>query len=143
VWALERACFRLSGGRLSLSAAADDRIGTLRLRTLGRRSGHERATMLSYLEDGLNLAVVASNAGATWDPAWWLNLQTSPEAYVDLSDGSHPVEARAARRDEHDRLWTRFVALHHRYDDYAASADRPIPIVILEPSTAPTSRSGG
>jgi len=131
-WALHRAVFRLSGGRLGLRPVAAGRLGTLRLRTLGRRSGQERGTMLYYLEDGLNLAVVASNAGADAPPAWWLNLQASPEAEVDLPDGRHPVVGRAADAEERARLWPRFTALGS-YESYVAATGRHIPIVILEP----------
>ena len=76
-WAIHRAVFRASGGRLGLREAEPERLGTLRLRTLGRHSGQERTSMLFYLEDGANLAVVASNAGASIEPAWLLNLRAS------------------------------------------------------------------
>ena len=131
-WALHRAIFRLSGGRLGLRSTGAGRLGTLRLRTLGRRSGQERATMLYYLEDGPNLAVVASNAGSDEPPAWWLNLQASPEAEVDLPDGRYPVVGHAANAEEQARLWPRFASLG-AYESYAAMAERHIPIVILEP----------
>lgn len=131
-WALHRVAFVLSGGRLGLRSTGAGRLGTLRLRTLGRRSGQERTTMLSYLEDGPNLAVVASNAGAAEPPAWWLNLQASPEAEVDVPDGRHPVVGRAADIEEQARLWRRFSSLGP-YESYAAMTERQIPIVILEP----------
>lgn len=143
LWALDRVRYRVSGGRFILSAATSERSGTLYLRTLGRRSGQERAAILTYIADGKNLAVVAANAGARWEPAWWLNLQTSPEAYIDLPDGGHAVAGRAALPPEHERTWSRFVELDDAYEGYAAVAERPITVVILEPSRAPTSRSSG
>lgn len=132
-WTLHRAVFAISGGRLGLRAAAQQRLGVLRLRTLGRRSGQERTTMLYYVEDGPDLAVVASNAGSDAPPAWWLNLQASPEAEVDLPDGRRPVVARAADAEEQVRLWPRLVASFDQYESYAAMTEREIPIVILEP----------
>lgn len=134
MWKLHRAGFVVSGGRIGLRKAEDERLGVLRLRTLGRRSGQERASMLYYLEDGRDLVVVASNAGAVSAPAWWLNLQASPEAFVDLPDGIHAVIGRAAGSAERRRLWSRFVALLDDYETYAAATERPIPVVILEPS---------
>lgn len=88
--------------------------------------------MLFYLADGANLVVVASNAGAAYDPAWWRNLEVEPRAKVDLPGRSMDVQARVASGDERERLWARFEPLAG-YAAYARSADRPIPIVILEP----------
>jgi len=135
LWALHRAGYAISGGRLGLRSAAGDRLGTLRLRTTGRRSGQERATMLTYLATGEGFAVVASNAGADAPPAWWLNLQAQPRAQVDLPGRSVRAEARAAAAEERAQLWDRFVERQGLYEQYAAKTEREIPIVILEPST--------
>ena len=53
---------------------------TLHLRTTGRRTGEARRTPLYYVEDGDNVAIVTSNGGRDDDPAWWLNLQATPDA---------------------------------------------------------------
>ncbi|MFV2062323.1 MAG: nitroreductase/quinone reductase family protein [Chloroflexota bacterium] len=134
LWALHRVVYAVSLGRIGLRQAGAERLGVLRLRTLGRRSGQERSSMLYYLEDGRDLAVVASNAGAPNAPAWWLNLQAAPEAFVDLSDGIHSVTGRAADAAERQRLWSRFAGLLDDYDTYAATTERSIPVVILEPA---------
>jgi deazaflavin-dependent oxidoreductase (nitroreductase family) len=133
LWTLHRAGYALSGGRLGLRAADGDRPGTLRLRTTGRRSGQERATMLTYLASGEGFAVVASNAGADTPPAWWLNLQAQPRAQVDLPGQTIGVEAREATAAERASLWSRFVEQQGLYERYAASTERHIPIVILVP----------
>ena len=133
LWALHRAGYAISGGRLGLRSAANDRLGTLRLRTTGRRSGQERATMLYYLPAGAGAAVVASNAGSASPPAWWLNLQAQPRAEIDLPAGPRRVLAREATGAERERLWGRFVDQLADYERYAAHAGREIPIVILEP----------
>lgn len=133
LWALHRAGYAVSGGRLGLRSASDDRLGTLRLRTIGRRSGEERATMLYYLPAGDAAAVVASNAGSPSPPAWWLNLQAQPRAEIDLPAGPQRVQAREATGEERAALWSRFVDQLADYERYAAHARRDIPIVILEP----------
>lgn len=90
--------------------------------------------MLHYLEDGPNLAVVPSNAGAPSEPAWWLNLRAAPEAFVDLPGGGYAVIGREASPTEHERLWKGFVAQLDAYESYAAATERAIPVVILEPA---------
>lgn len=99
--------------------------------------------MLFYLEDGANLAVVASNAGASSEPAWLLNLRATPEAYVDLPDGVHAVIGRVATVQEQARLWDRFEALLDAYATYAAATQRVIPVVILEPAEPRHAASSG
>ena len=54
-WILHRAIHRLSGGRLGLRPASDTTWGMMRLKTIGRKSGRERAAILGYYEDGPNL----------------------------------------------------------------------------------------
>ena len=89
--------------------------------------------MLFYLSHGQGYAVVASNAGATQAPAWWLNLQAHPQASVDVPGRSLVVRAREAGADERAQLWSSFVERLSDYQRYAETAEREIPIVILEP----------
>jgi deazaflavin-dependent oxidoreductase (nitroreductase family) len=85
------------------------RFGALRLRTIGRRSGRERAAILGYFEDDANLVTLAMNGWADPDPAWWLNLRANPDAVVDLAGGvSRAVRGRAADGEERERLLDRF-----------------------------------
>ncbi len=131
-WWVHRAVRRVSGGRIGTSRARGDRLGTLFLHTVGRKSGERRQNALFYLLDGSDFVVVASNAGADSDPAWWLNLQARPEAQVEIAGERLPVRARVATLAEDTRLWPRLVAANLDYAAYRAKADRPVPVVILE-----------
>lgn len=132
-WALHRGLRRATGGRLGTSRASSDRIGTLFLHTVGRKSGRRRVNGLFYLLDGPNLVVVASNAGSVVDPAWFLNLRDQPDAEVEFGGKRRPVRAREATAEEAARLWPRLVAANPDYASYRAKVSRPIPVVILEP----------
>src|SRR6266550_5378062 len=133
VWWLHQALRRVSGGRLGTSRARADRIGTLYLHTIGRRTGQSRVNALFYLVDGADLVVVASNGGADTDPAWWLNLRDQPEADVEIVGQRRSIRARPATVEETARLWRRLVAANPDYAAYRATARRPIPVVMLEP----------
>lgn len=132
-WALHRGINAASGGRLGTLRPGATALGTLFLVTTGRRTRAPRRTGLYYIEDGPNLAIVASNAGADEDPAWWLNLQARPEAHVEIGGARHAVRARRATPDEDARLWPRFVHGYATYAEYRRATTRPIPVVILEP----------
>jgi deazaflavin-dependent oxidoreductase (nitroreductase family) len=131
-WALHRALFRATGGRVGTQRAGDG-LGTLFLLSTGRTSGAVRRNGLYYVEDGANLAVVASNAGADVDPSWWRNLQVKPDSEVEIGTRRQAVRARAATVEEAARLWLRFDARYPEYVAYRARVTREIPIVILEP----------
>ncbi len=132
-WAVHRAMFAATGGRLGTARPSGGRIGTLFLVTTGWKSGQPRRNGVYYVEDGANLVVVASNAGAATDPAWWRNLQSQPLAEVHLGAQRRSVRGRLATPEERARLWRHLVAAHRSYADYAAAVEREIPVVILEP----------
>jgi deazaflavin-dependent oxidoreductase (nitroreductase family) len=136
-WVVHRAIYRFTGGRRGLALPKPGgRFGYMRLKTVGRLSGKERAAILGYYEDGPNLVTLAMNGWAAGEPAWWLNLQAQPSAGVDLKDGSRVVRARAAGGAERDRLWAKV----HEYSGYGDDVDayatlRPseTAVVVLEP----------
>jgi F420H(2)-dependent quinone reductase len=107
----------------------------MRLTSVGRRSGQERHAILAYFEDGPDLVTMAMNGWGEAEPAWWLNLQASPDATVQLPDGPRVVHARAATQDERPRLWSRWA----RYDgeanleSWSARRPRETAVVVLEP----------
>jgi deazaflavin-dependent oxidoreductase (nitroreductase family) len=107
-------------------------MGTIFLHTVGRKTGEPRVNPLFAMADGSDLVVVASNAGAATDPAWWLNLRAEPNAEVEVRRVRRPVHAREATVDEASKLWPRVIAMNPDYADYRRTARRPIPIVILE-----------
>jgi deazaflavin-dependent oxidoreductase (nitroreductase family) len=111
----------------------------MRLTTVGRRSGQERKAILGYFEDGPNLVTMAMNGWGEPEPAWWLNLQASPETTVELTDGPRAVRGRAATPDERPRLWARWAEYdgEENLASWAARRSRETAVVILEPRTEP------
>ena len=95
--------------------------------------------MLGYFEDGPNLVTLAMNGWADAEPAWWLNLQATPDTTVELADGPRAVRARAATGEERARLWATFSDYPGWGEDIDRLAERrthETAIVILEPAAA-------
>ena len=136
-WVLHRAAYAVTGGRFGLRSATTDRWGMLRLRTVGRRTGEDRRSIIGYLEVGPDLVLLAMNGWAEADPGWWLNLQAQPDAWVDLPNGSRAVSARAAEGDERSRLWAIWAGREKGLDGYAAMRSRATEVVVLEPRQRP------
>src|SRR2546430_1604902 len=76
-----RAVYRASGGRILGTLVG---MPVLLLTTTGRRTGKLRTTPLTFLRDGADLVVIASNGGADRLPDWWRNLQHNTRAVVQI-----------------------------------------------------------
>lgn len=131
-WRVHRALYTLTGGRLLWTTSNKRGWGALRLTTVGRKSGQERNVIVGYLEDGPNLVLLAMNGWDEGDPAWWLNLQTHPDAIVRLAD-ERPRRVRASEvvGDERERLWKRWGAVNPDLDGYAGVRSTSTPVIIL------------
>jgi len=132
-WFAHRRLYRLTAGHVGLWRPKPNRWGALRLTTVGRRSGHDRSVIVGYYQDGPNFVTMAMNGWGEGDPAWWLNLQTNPDAQVNLVDRSLRVRAHAASGPERDRLWSRWQQIDKNLDAYAARRPTQTAVVVLEP----------
>ena len=136
-WAFHRGYYRVTGGRRGLWNAKPGKWGTMRLTTVGRKSGKERVAILGYYEDGDNLVTLAMNGWSPGEPAWWLNLQAHPDTTVELKDGVHAVRGRAAEGEERERLWAKWRDYgDDNIDADAARRDTETAVVVLEPRVA-------
>ena len=129
--AIHRAIFDVSKGRIFGKTSG---MPFIELLTTGRRSGKERATMLSVpIVDGDRLVLVASFGGDDRHPAWYLNLQANPEVRVTMAGSSRTMIARTATEEERAGLWPRITSVYEGYARYQERTERRIPVVILEP----------
>ena len=136
-WVIHRAIYRLTRGRKGLWPPKPNRWGTMRLTTVGRRSGKERSVILGYYEDGPNLVTMAMNGWKDAEPAWWLNLQARPDATVELTDGTRAIHGRrAAQGEEHERLWARWREMGDDVDGYATRRPSGTAVIVLEPRSS-------
>jgi F420H(2)-dependent quinone reductase len=124
--------YRWTGGRVGHGVPGlPNRF--LLLDHVGAKSGTHRTSPLQYVEDGENVAVIASKGGFPKNPAWLHNLEAHPDTTAQIGSERRAVHARLAEAGERDRLWAKAVAMYRPYEDYRARAGREIPIVILEP----------
>src|SRR5437868_13433236 len=105
----------------------------LLLTTTGRKTGQPRTKPVAYLADGDALVIVAGAAGAAKHPDWWLNLQSHPEALVQVARRKLQVSATRVLPEEQQRLWARYPAQHALFESMQKRVSREIPIVMLRP----------
>jgi deazaflavin-dependent oxidoreductase (nitroreductase family) len=132
---VHRAVLRVTGGRIGHQAAG---MPVLELVTTGRRSGAQRAVMLtSPMRDGAAYIVVASRGGDDRHPAWFHNLRDNPHVQVAVQGGPRvPMLAAVATPDERARLWPQIVEHFQNYAGYQKRTEREIPLVLLHPESA-------
>jgi len=140
-WVLHRALYRATGGRRGLWPPKSGKWGTMRLVTVGRRSGKDREAIVAYFEDGPNLVTMAMNGWAEGEPAWWLNLQAQPDVTVELKGtASRAVRGRVAEGEERERLWQTWRSYTDGLDGYATRRTETA-VIVLEPR--PVEGAGG
>jgi len=125
--------YRRTGGRLGHTLPKlPNRF--LLLDHVGAKSGIRRTSPLQYIQDGENVAVVASKGGFPKNPAWFYNLKAHPDTTVQIGGEHRAVRARVVSDpEERRRIWAKALRIYRPYEDYKARAGREIPIVVLEP----------
>ena len=107
---------------------------TLRLWTMGRKSGRERSVLLLYLDDGPRVIVVASFGGHSDDPEWWKNLKVEAKCRIwSAARGSDSMVALELEGEEREAVWQRLLGMYSNYADYQEKTSRRIPLVALSP----------
>jgi deazaflavin-dependent oxidoreductase (nitroreductase family) len=130
---LDRLLFRLSGGRLKLSAPM---VPSLTLFTTGAKTGMRRETpLMCFPRDGGGWFVAGSNFGREQHPAWSANLLAHPDAVVHYRGGTTAVRARMLDPVEAEATWPLLEQQWPHYRDYEKTAHRDIRIFALEPLT--------
>jgi deazaflavin-dependent oxidoreductase (nitroreductase family) len=110
------------------------------VRTIGRKSGNEHKVALpTWRDPDGHRIVVASFAGATNHPSWYLNLSdrsANPEVLCRVQRGQYWSKHEILDGEDHDRVWELLTADRAWYRDYQAKTERRIPLVRL-PETRP------
>jgi deazaflavin-dependent oxidoreductase (nitroreductase family) len=104
----------------------------LLLTTTGRKSGEQRTSPMMYVRDGERLLVIASNNGATADPAWYRNLTADPVVRVEVPGQDFAATAEPLTGADYDQQWKQITEKFPFFVEHQERAgNRRIPIVAL------------
>jgi len=124
------AIFRATGGRIGSSMQGGK---VLLLTTTGNKSGRQRTVPVMQFDDDGRRYVVASFAGSPEHPAWFKNLQKTPEVGVEVRGERYRARAEVVGAEERARLWQKIVAQAPNFAEYEKKTQgRQIPIVELK-----------
>ncbi|WP_346052554.1 nitroreductase/quinone reductase family protein [Amycolatopsis dongchuanensis] len=127
---LDKRLYRLTGGRVSLLGLAS--LPSMRLTTIGRKSGLERSVNLLYFPYGDRYVLIASNWGKPDDPQWARNLRAEPKATVEVRRRRVPVLATEVTGERYESLWREVLEFWPGYAMERSVAGRELPLFILE-----------
>ena len=122
--------YRLTGGGIGGKMQS---LPVLLLTTTGRKSGKERTVPLGFLRDGSDYVIIASYGGQPRNPAWFFNLQSHPEATIQVKKRQMQVKAETANPEKKHELWAHLIEVSPSYANYQKRTTRDIPMVILHP----------
>lgn len=100
----------------------------------GAKSGRELCSPLVHSNDGDDVIVIASKAGAPQHPNWYHNLVANPEITVEVGSEKWQARAELTEEDERARLYAAQAAAMPQFADYeksATEAGRVIPVFRL------------
>jgi deazaflavin-dependent oxidoreductase (nitroreductase family) len=126
-WKVDPVLLRLTRGRVATGLV----IPTALLESRGARSGQVRRNGVIYFNDGGDVVVIASKAGAAEHPSWFHNVRAHPEVRLNGRPFRAEVVADEAARA---RLWELADRVFPRFAGYRESAGRRgrvIPILRL------------
>jgi deazaflavin-dependent oxidoreductase (nitroreductase family) len=128
---LERFAARLSGGRGPISGVV---VPSLKLHTIGARSGEPRETLLMCcpMDDG-TIYVTGSNFARPEHPGWTWNLLAHPDAEIDYRGDRRAVRAELVSDAEREQTWRMLEENWPGYRGYERTSGRQLRIFRLVP----------
>ena len=120
--------FRANEGKVGGQFAT---VPMLLLHTRGAKSGQPRVNPLAYLDDGEQLVIVASFAGASNNPPWYYNLVANPAVGVEVGSEEFRATATVVEEPERSALYEKVAAVLPAFTEYQNKTTRTIPVIAL------------
>ncbi len=122
--------FHANGGKVA-GMVAGTYLPLALLTTTGAKSGQQRITPVTYMQEGDRLFVSASNGGMPSNPDWYYNILAYPEVTVELGDQTFQAKVVVITGKERDELYAKQAKLMPNYEEYQRQTTRVIPVVEL------------
>lgn len=105
----------------------------LLLTTIGRKTGNQITTPVTFTRHGDGYVVVGSFFGFGSDPHWARNLDNNPEAWVEVDAKKIPVTARKLTGQERAELWPTLSQFFPPWGYFQKYCRREFPVFSLTP----------
>lgn len=118
--------------------ATDGRLGhwlwhrMVLMHTVGAKSGLPRSVTVQYYPvHPEGVVVIPSNNGQAMPPAWWFNLQATPEINIQIGRDKRRVRAEVLAANERAECWALMRQINPQIDRYVELSGREIPAILL------------
>lgn len=102
------------------------------MHTIGAVSGTPRPVTVQYYPvRPQGVVVIPSNNGQPRPPAWWFNLQATPDIDIQIGREKQRVRADVLGEDECSRCRDLMRRINPRIDRYVKLSGRDIPLLLL------------
>ena len=125
--------YRISSGKIGGKMIGPP---VLLLTTTGRKTGKPRTTPVSFIHENGEYLIAASASGSAQNPTWLSNLESKPEATIEIKGKQIKVKVVIASGDERDKLFELFKATYPSFIWVEKMTPRRIPVVRLLPISA-------
>jgi deazaflavin-dependent oxidoreductase (nitroreductase family) len=127
---MDRLVDRLSGGRTTAARALGG-FPVVLLTTTGARSGERRSTPINAIPHRGDFALIGTNMGKGFTPAWAHNLRKLPRATLTHAQRDYPVVATEIDGDEYEEVFATAIGVYPGYARYRRDSDHEAPIFVL------------
>ena len=107
-------------------------IPLLLLATTGAKSGKSRLNPLAYSEEGDDIVVIASMAGAEQNPPWFYNLKAYPNVEVEVGDEKFQAIAQITDEPLRTDLYKKMEEKMPMFSQDREKTKRVIPVILLK-----------
>jgi deazaflavin-dependent oxidoreductase (nitroreductase family) len=122
--------YRLTAGKIGGSMGA---FKVLILTTKGRKSGRILSNPVGYFERDGGYFIVASNAGAQKNPAWYYNIEGNPnDVMIQVNAKKLKVKPEIILGEPRKPLYAWITSIAPNYGNYEKRTAREIPLVFLK-----------
>jgi len=122
--------YRLTAGKIGGSMGT---FKVLILTTKGRKSGRILSNPVGYFERDGGYFIVASNAGAQKNPAWYYNIKGNPnDVMIQVNDKMLKVKPAIILGEPRKPLYAWITSIAPNYGNYEKRTAREIPLVFLK-----------
>ena len=101
------------------------------LTTTGAKSGEPRTIPITYIKNGDDYILTASNGGSDKNPSWVLNLKKNPIATIRIRGLRQKAVASQVDKTMKTLLWAKLISSAPMYTGYQERTARDIPMLAL------------
>ncbi len=101
--------------------------------SVGRKTGNDVISPVNFMQEGDDVYIVGSIAGLDKHPHWALNLEATPQAWVQVKAKRYPARVERLAGEARAEVWPRLVEFFPLWGHFQKYCDREFMVFRLSP----------